>query len=54
MLLDLIRSNQRQALPITYKKDLRDLVDKLLTIDISQRISTKEIIHTSAFRDLPL
>jgi hypothetical protein len=31
-------------LPDTYSKDLRDLVDKILTIDINQRIPTKEIL----------
>jgi serine/threonine protein kinase len=43
MLLDLIRSNQRLPLSDAYSKNLRDIVDKMLNIDISQRISTKEV-----------
>ena len=51
---ELIKKNQRQALPVIYKKDLRDLVDKMLSIDIKKRISIKEIIHSKAFRDIHL
>jgi serine/threonine protein kinase len=42
-MLDLIRSNQRLPLPDTYSIHLRDLVDKMLTIDINQRISIKDM-----------
>ena len=42
-MLDLIRSNQRLPLSDAYSKNLRDVVDKMLNIDINQRISTKEI-----------
>ncbi len=42
-MLDLIRSSQRQPLTSIYNKDLRDIVDKMLNIDINQRIPTKEI-----------
>jgi hypothetical protein len=49
-MVDIIRSSQRQPLPIIFNKDLRDLVDKMLNIDINQRISTKEILKSSSER----
>ena len=40
-----IERNQRPPLPDTYSKKLRFLVDKMLTIDPSKRITISELLH---------
>jgi serine/threonine protein kinase len=44
-MVDLIRKNQRQLLPDTYSKELRDLVDQMLDVDIKKRIISKHLLH---------
>ena len=46
-MIEIIRENQRKSLPDDCSKELRDLVDKMLTLDINQRISIQQIVETS-------
>ena len=50
-LVEQIRANQRQPLPDSYSKELRDLVESMLNIDMNQRITIQQIIETELFRE---
>ena len=43
-MVELITENQREPLPDTCSKDLRDLVDNMLKLKIEERIDAKQII----------
>jgi serine/threonine protein kinase len=46
-----IEKKQRSPLPTTYSSKLRDLVDKMLTIDPRKRITISKLLHELGIAD---